>query len=209
MKAQPQLFCGSMFVLLNLTPLGAKPYSSSPFLVSVLGMGFFRSLQLIRIPGNSRSLYGVMLMEISSLASYSVLLLELLRLLRGCASPLPPRRVSSSAILSVRVFDNDDRREMRDQGMRLLKSYTWVIQNRSSSIGGGDKTQQDEGILGAILRLFLVTIIIHDGVQYGRLDYRSTMLLLHSGRSHPTSDLAVTDIAAVISGWFEADEQNP
>lgn len=97
---------------------------------------------------------------------------------------------------------------MRDQGMRLLKSHTWVIQNRSSSIGGGDKTQ-DEGILGAILRLFLVTIIIHDGVQYGRLDYRSTMLLLHPGRSHPTSDLAVTDIAAAISGWFEADEQHP
>lgn len=35
------------------------------------------------------------------------------------------------------------------------------------------------------------------------------MLLLHSGRSHPTSDLAVTDVAAVISGWFEADEQQP
>jgi hypothetical protein len=97
---------------------------------------------------------------------------------------------------------------MRDQGMRLLKSHTWVLQNESSSIGGGDKTQ-DEGIPGGILRPFLITIIIHDGNQYGQFDYRSTMLLLHSGCSHPTSDLAVTDIAAVISGWFEADEQHP
>jgi hypothetical protein len=97
---------------------------------------------------------------------------------------------------------------MRDQGMRLLESHTWVLQNESSSIGEGDKTQ-DEGIPGAILRPFLVTIIIHDGNQYGQSDYRSAMLLLHSGRSHLTSDLAVTDIAAVISGWFEAYEQHP
>jgi hypothetical protein len=82
-----------------------------------------------------------------------------------------------------------------------------VIQNGSASIGVGDKAQ-DEGILGAILGRFLVTII-YDGIQYGRLDYRSTMLLLHSGRSQPTSDLAVTDVAAVISGWFEVDEQHP